>query len=323
MGRPEERLDRDGSPIREFAWWLRDLRNSSGLTYDQLGRATHFATSTVQAATAGNRLPTLRVTMAFVGACGGDAKLWRSYWTQIRRQLDSRAPAGVGGSVSPPWADGLLPTSPQRPAEAGGVTLAGPGAGGWFMESFSAVLNMGTEPVEALERRRIVATADGLGELVTSITVPRHPEEGDQEHGLDSELIYGGSLEARQQPYDSYFQHVIVLPRPLRSGERHEYAMRLRVPRGQRMNPHYVHIPYRRSDHFELRVRFAPARIPGAIWVVRDAPTAVVYRAEPGGERLTPDRFGEVYVSFREMRPGLGYGVCWREPDVDRISPGF
>jgi hypothetical protein len=58
MGRPEEPLDRDGSPVREFAFWLRDLRNRSGLTYDQMGRKAHFATSTVQAATAGRRLPT-------------------------------------------------------------------------------------------------------------------------------------------------------------------------------------------------------------------------------------------------------------------------
>jgi hypothetical protein len=326
MGRPEERLDRDGSPVREFAWWLRDLRNSAGLTYDQLGRAAHYATSTVQAATAGDRLPTLRVTMAFVNACGGDAKLWRAYWTQIRRQLDQRAPAGVRESVAPPWADGPPSARAERPAAAAGATAgasaAGSGADGWFMESFSAVLNMDSEPVEALEWRRIVATADGLRELVTSVTVPRHPDDGGQAHGLESELLYGGSIQARQQPYDSFFQNVIVLPRPLRAGERHEYAIRLRVPPGQRMNPHYVHVPYRRSDRFELRVRFAPARVPDAVWLVRDAPTAVLYRADPGGERLTPDRFGEVYASFVEMRPGLGYGIRWREPEADRISPG-
>jgi hypothetical protein len=85
MGRPEEPLDRDGSPVREFAFWLRDLRRRAGLTYDQLGKNAHYATSTVQAATAGSRLPTLRVTMAFVEACGGDQGEWREYWTLVRR----------------------------------------------------------------------------------------------------------------------------------------------------------------------------------------------------------------------------------------------
>jgi len=72
MGRPQETLDRDGSPVREFAFWLRDLRHRSGLTYEQLGKSAHYATSTMQAATTGRRFPTLRVTMAFVAACGGE-----------------------------------------------------------------------------------------------------------------------------------------------------------------------------------------------------------------------------------------------------------
>ena len=54
------RSERDGSPSREFAFWLRDLRHRSGLTYEQLARSAHYATSTMQAATTGERLPTLR-----------------------------------------------------------------------------------------------------------------------------------------------------------------------------------------------------------------------------------------------------------------------
>ena len=70
MGRPQEPFERNGSPAREFAFWLRDLRHRSGLTYEQLARSAHYATSTMQAATTGRRLPTLKVTMAFVAACG-------------------------------------------------------------------------------------------------------------------------------------------------------------------------------------------------------------------------------------------------------------
>ena len=105
MGRPQKPLDRDGSPVREFAFWLRDLRKTSGLTYDQLGKSAHYATSTVQEAAAGKRLPTLRVTMAFVKACGGDPGEWRTYWTQVQRALDQDAPDGYLGSIVPPWVD--------------------------------------------------------------------------------------------------------------------------------------------------------------------------------------------------------------------------
>ena len=140
----------------------------------------------------------------------------------------------------------------------------------------------------------MVATADGLSEIVTSVSIPRHPQDAGQDRELASELLYGGSIERRRQPYDGYFQNVVVLPRPLRAGERHEYAMRLTIPAGQRMTPHYVHVPYRRSDYFELRVRFNPDRLPECIWILRDAPAALIYQGAPTAETVTPDRFGEI-----------------------------
>src|SRR6266571_3378831 len=68
MGRPEGPLDRDGSPIRELAYWLRDLRRQTGLTYQQLAQRTHYSTSTLQEAMSGRRLPTLPVLRAIVRA---------------------------------------------------------------------------------------------------------------------------------------------------------------------------------------------------------------------------------------------------------------
>jgi Helix-turn-helix domain len=308
MGRPQETLDRDGSPVREFAFWLRDLRHRSGLTYEQLGKSAHYATSTMQAATTGRRFPTLRVTMAFVAACGGEEPAWRAYWAQTRRLLDQGMPDGVSGSAAPPWA------APGPQASRGRVD------DGWYIESFTALLRLDVEPVEALEQRRIVATADGVDELVTSVSVPRHPSALDQPQDLESELLYGGLIRARQQPYDGYFENVIVLPRPLRAGDRHEYGLRLRIPAGQPMNSHYVHVPRRRSDHFELRIRFGAARPPESAWVVRAAPPPVIYQRDPTAERLVPDRFGDVSVGFSDLRLGLGYGVCW--PETAQVSPG-
>ena len=208
--------------------------------------------------------------------------------------------------------------SPQ--ADGHPVVDAGrPVVDGWYIESFTALLRLDTEPIEALEQRRIVATRDGVDALVTSVSVPRHRGADDQPQGLESELLYGGLIQARQQPYDGYFENVIVLPHPLRTGERHEYGIRLRLLAGQLMNSHYVHVPRRRSDHFDLRIRFG-ARPPELAWVVRAAPPPVIYQREPTAERVTPDRFGDITVSFSDLRPGLGYGVCW--PDVARMSPG-
>ena len=316
MGRPEEPLDRDGSPLREFAFWLRDLRRRSGLTYERLASQAHYATSTVQAAADGRRLPTLRVTLAYVAACGGDERAWREYWTRISRMLDASAPEGVSRSLLPPWSD----AAPVPGTALDGPGRAARGAGNWFTASFTALVRADIAPVEVIQRKTIVATADGVAQIVASVNVPRHPDALDRPVGLESELLYGGSLELRQQPYDSYFANVIVLPRPLRAGESHEYSIRLRVPPGQRMASHFLHVPFSRSDHFELRVRFGAQRPPRAVWLLRDAPTAVIYQWEPEAQTMVPDQFGEVHTSFHDMRPGLGYGVRWREDDQE--SPG-
>jgi DNA-binding XRE family transcriptional regulator len=321
MGRPQEPLDRDGSPIREFAFWLRDLRRRSGLTYEDLAKAANYATSTMLAAAAGKRLPTLPVTMAFVGACRGDKAAWRSYWAQAQRLLDTGAPGSAGQPVAPPWATAVTPAARGLQASQGlRRAERQPAADGWYIEDFTALLRLDVEPIEALEQRKIVATADGLTELVTSVSVPRHPGDPTQPLGLETELLYGGFLQARQQPYDGYFENVIALSRPLGVGDRHQYGLRVRLPAGQLMNSHYVHLPRRRSDHFELRIRFGSRLPPGPAWVVRAAPPPVIYRREPTSERLIPDRFGEVSASFSDLRVGLGYGICW--PDVALMSPG-
>jgi hypothetical protein len=321
MGRPQKPLYMDGSPAREFAFWLRDLRKRSGLTYVQLGKNAHYATSTMQMATAGNRFPTLRVTMAIVKACGGDTQEWRDYWTQVQRALDHSAPAGFDRQLVPPWAQRTSvtesgaedqPDTEHQPDTEDPPDSHDP-ADGWFVESFAAVLRLDAEPVEALEQRRIVVTAEDLRELATSLSVPRHPQDNHDGHGLDCELLYGGSLQVREQPYESFFRNVIVLPRPLHQGERHQYALRMSIPPGQRMAPHYVHVPFRRSDHFDLHVRFSPLHLPRSVWLLRAVPTAVIYERDPAAEMVAPDRFGDVHVSFRDLRPGLGYGVSWRE----------
>jgi hypothetical protein len=306
MGRPQAPLERDGSPVREFAFWLRDLRHGSGLTYDQVAKTTHYGTSTLQAAASGDRLPTLKVAMAFVSACGGDEAVWHGYWTQVRRLLDPDRPAGVPESVVPPWAvpDQASRSEPHAPRNR-------PETDGWYIESFRALLRLDVEPIEAIEQRVVVATRDDIRELSTPICVPRHNGDSAMAYSLDADLMHGGSLELREQPYESYSRNVVALPRPLRTGERHEFALRVRLPAGQVMAPYYLHVPFRRTESFELRVRFAPGRLPAVVWPVSGAPTVTMEECSPNGETLVPDRCGEIHVTFAELRTGFGYGACW------------
>jgi transcriptional regulator with XRE-family HTH domain len=325
MGRPQQPLDRDGAPLTEFAIRLRDLRDRADLTYDQLARKTTFARGTIHEAMRGRRLPSRDVTRAIVTACGGDARGWEDYRLRVKRALDHQLPGSMRVAVVPPWLDARPPAPwlEQATHSIGAAVTAEATAAGsddWYIASFTALLRLDGDRVEAWEKRRIVSAVDGLAEIVASVNVPRHPDEPGQAPRLESELVYGGQIQARQHPYDGYFQDVIVLPRPLRAGQSHEYWLRMRLPAGQRMAPHYAHVPYRRSDHFELRVRFGPHRIPSLVWLLTGTPATVIYRQAPTAHLLTPNRFGEVYASFRDMSPGLGYGISWHEDD--QVTPG-
>lgn len=196
---------------------------------------------------------------------------------------------------------------------AGPRTAAETGEG-WYVESFKALLRMDIDPPEAIEERVLVTTVDGLVELDLATSLPRHPDDVGDKHQLDAELLYGGKIQLTEQPFESLFRYVLALPEPRQAGQRHTYALKLRPPPGQLMAPHYVHVPLRRSDAFDLRIRFDLANLPRRIWRLDEVPTAVIYDRKPGPDLLTPDRFGEIYTEFRNLRQGHGYGVCWQEP---------
>ncbi|MDV7220433.1 helix-turn-helix transcriptional regulator [Streptomyces prunicolor] len=103
IGRPQKEIVLDGSPARLFAYRLRDLRASAGLTLDQLARRTGYGRTTVGAAMRGKGLATRPVTLAIVAACGGDIHRWGGYWMQVRRAMDPDSPYGLDGIVPPPW----------------------------------------------------------------------------------------------------------------------------------------------------------------------------------------------------------------------------
>ena len=183
---------------------------------------------------------------------------------------------------------------------------------GWYVESLRSVMRVTDTYAEAIERRVIVCRTSGMTELDTSISVPRHPTDDQQRHGLEIELIHGGHLERREQPYESFFRNIIALPKPLANGEKHEFTLRFRTPPGQPMAPHYVHIPTRRSDTFDIHIRFELTDAPKHVWVLDGAPPVAVYQLTPSTACVSLDKYGEVGASFRLLRQGLAYGFCWQ-----------
>jgi len=196
---------------------------------------------------------------------------------------------------------GTLPDEPPASAE------------GWYTRRFSALVLLDGATPEVTETRTIIATRDGIDELDTDFSLPRHPDQHGPGRDLDVDLRYGGRLVRRLRRSESYYAISVALPRPLRAGELHEYALRLRMPAGQPVRNYYVVIPHRRCDEVEMRLRFHPDRLPARLWRLTEAPVRVVDDAEPSGELLAVDAAGEVHQRFSRPRMGFAYGVQWHE----------
>jgi WD40 repeat protein/transcriptional regulator with XRE-family HTH domain len=86
MGRREGALDPDAGPVQRFAHQLRELRQRGGLTYRVMARRVGYSAPTLSQAAAGERLPSLAVTLAYVNACGGDRYEWEARWRQAAQE---------------------------------------------------------------------------------------------------------------------------------------------------------------------------------------------------------------------------------------------
>jgi hypothetical protein len=95
-GRPERPLDPGDGPLARFARELRELRAAGSPSYRELSRRALFSASVLSAAAGGYSLPSLQVTLAYAGACGGDLGDWRRRWESAAADLGAlgvRAPA--------------------------------------------------------------------------------------------------------------------------------------------------------------------------------------------------------------------------------------
>lgn len=91
VARAARPVNPEDGPIQAFAFDLRALRESAGNpTYRTLAKTAGFSATTLGDAAGGVRLPTLEVTLAYVGACGGEATHWRQRWQAVNRELASQ-----------------------------------------------------------------------------------------------------------------------------------------------------------------------------------------------------------------------------------------
>lgn len=163
------------------------------------------------------------------------------------------------------------------------LAVAGPRTSGdpeWHTEKGWLALALDRPVPEVLIVRRIVADRDGVSEVDISIAG-------------EIDVFHGGTLAGR----------TVMLPRPLRRGERHEVALRARV---ELPSPHWVWVPRRPCDLLDLHLRFGADR-PVEVTLIDRVPGG----ATPSGPPVPLDRAGEAHIRFRHLTPGFAYGATW------------
>ncbi|MFF3176288.1 DNA-binding protein [Streptomyces sp. NPDC057900] len=88
MGRRETPVDPAAGPVQRFAYELRKLRQEAGgLTYREMARRVRYSLTSLSQAAAGEQLPSLALTLAYVEACGGDPVMWKRRWQEAAQEL--------------------------------------------------------------------------------------------------------------------------------------------------------------------------------------------------------------------------------------------
>src|SRR5690349_14445524 len=102
MARREQPLATEDEAITAFAADLRALRLKAGNPpYRELAARAHYSAASLSEAASGRKLPSLAVTRAYVGACGGDVAEWAARWQSLAADaepdpLDDATPPYVG-----------------------------------------------------------------------------------------------------------------------------------------------------------------------------------------------------------------------------------
>ncbi|MEV7172617.1 helix-turn-helix transcriptional regulator [Streptomyces sp. NPDC093224] len=163
MPRPERLLDPTAGPLEEFAHALRGLRRQAGNpSYRTMAKRAHYSVATLSEAARGLHKPSLKVTLAYVSACGGDPEPWTRRWYRLSSELEARDNPARGQ----PRGSGLVPAQPpvgRRPGTAPSATASRrsePGAA-------RAAARAAAQPVAAARRpaREPALTTDERAEL--------------------------------------------------------------------------------------------------------------------------------------------------------------
>ena len=171
---------------------------------------------------------------------------------------------------------------------------------GWHTSALHAVLTLDRPHPEVIERHRIVADQDGLREL--PLTPPNLLNWSD----FDVRVLYGGTLVDSSTP-------TLDLPTAVPEGQSLDFAIRFRSTTARVMRSHLVYVPQHRCELLDLRGRFGRVHKPLRVWALYGANPHDDADVTRHSHPHPVDQAGEIHVRFRQLTPGLAYGVRWEE----------
>lgn len=184
------------------------------------------------------------------------------------------------------------------------VPVAGRGnPDGWHVRRLQVVLRLDSVVPTRIERCCVVAEEDGVREVSWVV-----------EPGVDVDVVHGAVVRGGKWSARRRFE----LPRPLRSGDPHEFAFEVPMPWLSAEDSYLVRPPSP-CDRLELVVRFHPDRLPSEVerayrWVGTAAGT---------GPEMSINGVGEAEAAFANVLPEHEYGLR-RQPSplLPHLVPG-
>lgn len=158
----------------------------------------------------------------------------------------------------------------------------------------------GDGPHVRLERT-LMALTDGIDHLDDQLALPNY--EGQP----DYRALNGCELSDAALLWPSMWSFRLRLPRALRSGETHKFAISLRLPRHDAMEPYVGFMP--RTSSYEATIDLLLGDRPARVFRLDGVPPTHSLAGIPGIEEpltTTSPRF-----EFNRLRAGLSYGIRW------------
>lgn len=182
---------------------------------------------------------------------------------------------------------------------------------GWRVRRLETLLRLDIGLPEVIETRTITADRDGLKQISTRVSLSRNPRDNHGDLKLWAQVQYGAAIQAREKQGETHFRFVLDLPKVLQRGQDHRYAMEFRIPPDQPLRPYYAITPLVECEYYQLRIRFDPARPPGAVWRFQGLPSRSLDDLLIPGDQLRLDDACEVVQEFGQLDRGFSYGIGW------------